>query len=270
MPGLEFVELLERQRVDRPEQPQLTFELAHPARRSGAIGKLRHRRRFGDRRFDVEFTSQRLDRGFEAQLGLGLAELGLPSPFARRVERMLLLTALTTEAIEFRGQPAHLVALATALLDQVGVQHLDDVAVSSDTLDEAVDRADVAFDRHSATLGCDPRLGVGGQAAFGFVEAALEQLLAFVQAGVVDLEVLAARRQRCGAGLEFGAQLAAGARGVGLGLLVGFQRWQQRFEFGDALFVAHDVGGDVVDRSFQVLQFRFGFAVLALCLRQAL
>ena len=172
--------------------------------------------------------------------------------------------------VEFGGQPAHLVALATALLDEVGVQHLDHVTVRCDTLDEPVDRPDVTLDRHPAALRRDPRLGVGGEAALGLVEAPFEQLLALVQTGVAHLEVLATRRERCRTRLELGAQLAASTGGLGLGLLVGLERRQQRFELRDALLVADDVGGDVVDRAFEVLEFGFGLPVLPLRLGQPL
>jgi hypothetical protein len=32
MPLLQLVELLERQRIDRPEEPELALEVAHPGR----------------------------------------------------------------------------------------------------------------------------------------------------------------------------------------------------------------------------------------------
>ena len=150
------------------------------------------------------------------------------------------------------------------------MQHLDHVTVRCDALDEAVDRSDVTLDRHPTAFRCDPRLGVGSEASFGLVEASLEQLLSLVQPGVAHLEVLATRRQRGRVGLELGAQLSTGAGGIGLGLLVGFERRQQRFEFRDALFVAHDVGGDVVDRPFEVLELGFGLSVLSLRLGQPL
>jgi hypothetical protein len=93
--------------------------------------------------------------------------------------------------IEFGREPAHLVALAPTLLDQVGVQHFHDVTVRRDPLDEPIDGADVAFDPHTLSLGGHPRLGIGGQAAFGLVETPFEELMSLVEAGVVDLEVLA-------------------------------------------------------------------------------
>ncbi len=215
-------------------------------------------------------ASQRLDSGLEAELGLGLTQFGLTSTLARRVESVLLLAALAPVLVELGGQPAHLVALAAPLLDEVGVQHLDHVTVRCDALDEAVDRSDVTLDRHPAAFRCDPRLGVGSEAAFGFVEASFQQLLSLVQTGVVHLEVLATRCERGRPSFELGAQLSAGSGGIGLGLLVGFERRQQRLEFRDALLVAHDVGGDVVDRPFEVLQLGFGLPVLPLRLGQPL
>ncbi len=63
------------------------------------------------------------------------------------------------------------------------------------TLDEPVDRGESTLDRHPLTFGREPRLGVGGEAAFGLVEAPFEELLTLVQPGVAHLEVLAARRR---------------------------------------------------------------------------
>ena len=268
--GLELVELLECERVDRTEQAQLTFQFANTAGRRRSVGQHGHRRRFGDRRLDVELATKRLDRGLEAQLRLGLAQLGLAGAFARCVECVLLLAARSAVLVEFGGQPADLVALATTLLDEVGVQHLDDVTVRRDPLDEPVDRADVTLDRDTSTFRSDARFGIGGETPFGLVETTFQQLLALVQPGVVDLEVLASRRQRCRSRFELGPQFAAGACRVGFCLLVGLQSGQQRFEFGDALLVANDVGGDVVDRPFEVLELGFGLAMLALRLRQPL
>ena len=101
MAALQFVELLERERVDRPEQAKLPVEFAHPSGRAGALREFRHLGRLGDRRLDVELAAQRLDRGLEPQLRLRLAEFGLPGAFARRVEGPLLLGSLTAEPVEF-------------------------------------------------------------------------------------------------------------------------------------------------------------------------
>ena len=101
MAALQLVELLERERVDRPEQTELPVEFAQPTGRAGALRELRHLRRLGDRRLDVEFAAQRLDRRLEPQLRLGLTEFGLAGAFAARIEGPLLLGALTTQAVEF-------------------------------------------------------------------------------------------------------------------------------------------------------------------------
>jgi hypothetical protein len=191
VPGLQFVELLQRQRVDRPEQPEFTFEFTHTPGGGGTVGQHRHRCGLGDLGFDVEVAPDRLDGRLQPQLRLGLTQLGLTRPFTRGVEGVLLLGACPPVLVEFGREAAHLVALTATLLDEIGVEHLDHVAVCIDTLDQSVDRADVAFDHGAATLGLDACLGVRGKASLGLVEAAFEELLAFVQTGVVHLEVLA-------------------------------------------------------------------------------
>ena len=75
---LERLELLERERVDRAHEPQLALELADAGVRCDALGQRRALR--GDRGVGlaVEVAAQGLDRGLEAQLDLGLVELGAP------------------------------------------------------------------------------------------------------------------------------------------------------------------------------------------------
>ena len=177
---------------------------------------------------------------------------------------------MTAELVELGGQPADLVALPSALLDEVGVQHLDHGPMRGDDRGEPVDGGDVAFDHDALPLGGNPCLGVGGEPSFGLVETAFEQLSTLVQAGVADLEVLSTRRQRRGPRLEVRAEFAAGTRGVGLGLLVGLQCRQERFEFGDPLVVAFDVRREIGDRSVEVGHLGEHLAVLALCPGQTL
>ncbi len=172
--------------------------------------------------------------------------------------------------VEFGGEPTHLVALPTALFDQVGVQHLDDVAMRRHPCGEAVDGADVPLDREPLPFRRDARLGVRRETAFGLVEPSLEELLAFVEPGVVNLEILSSRGERSRTSFEFGAQFPTSPSGVRLGLFIGLERRQQRVELADALLVAHDVGGDVVDRPFEVLQFRLDLTMLALRLSKPL
>ena len=271
VPLLELVELLERQRVDRPQEAQLAFEFADTPGRRRALGQHGHRCRLGDRRFDVEVASQGLDRGLEPQLRLGLLELGPPGPLADSSSAAPSRAARPAELVELGGQPAHLVALAAALLDEVGVQHLDDLTVAGDEPRRAGrSRRCRARSSTRCPSAAGPRLDVGRQPSLGLGETLLEQLLTLVQAGVADLEVLAARRQRRRPRLELGPQLAAGPRGIGLGLLVGLQRRQQRLEFGDPLSVAVDVGRRARRSSARGSPARRHLAMLALRPRQAL
>ena len=156
--ALQFVELLERQRVDRPEQPQFPVEFADPAGGARAFGKLRHRSGLGDGGFDVEFAAQRLDRRLEPQLGLGLAELGLPGAFAGRFQGPLLLGALATEPIEVGAQRPHLVGLPTALLGEHSVLRLDRRPVMIDDLDQFGDHVERPVDLFALRTSPPPAL----------------------------------------------------------------------------------------------------------------
>jgi hypothetical protein len=144
------------------------------------------------------------------------------------------------------------------------VQHLDDVAVGGDDRGEPVDDGDVALDLYALALGGGTSVGVGGQPSLGLLETTFEQRPPFVEPGVADLEVLAARRQRRGARLVLGPQFTPGASRVGFGLLVGLERGKQRLELTDALVVAGDVRGEIGDRTLEVGQLRRRLTVLAL------
>ena len=91
-----------------------------------------------------------------------------------------------------------------------------------------------------------------------------------MQPGVVHLQILTARRQCCRPRLQLGAEFSSRTSGFGLGLFVGFEGREQRFELADALLVAHDVGGDVVDRLLEIREFGLGLAVFALGLGEPL
>ena len=244
---LQLVELLERERVDRTEQAQLAIELADAPGRRRALGQLGLLGGLGDRGLDVEVATQCLDRVLEAQLGLGLVDLGAMGPLrgvsssaARR--RARALRAASSPAVE---RP-HLVALAAALLDRAcrarprsprGGRRRARRAARSASSDRSISLAGDSAAR------C-PRLGVGLEPALGLVDALLEELLALVQTGVADLELAAPGREHRGARLELGPRLAAARGGLGLGLLVGVERREHGLELGDPL--ALDV--DVVDQ----------------------
>ncbi len=264
VPGLELVELLERERIDRAEQSQLAFEFADTAGRRGALGDLRHLCGFGDRRLDVELPAQRLDRRLESQLRLGLLEFGLARPLPGDVELLLLLRPLTAQGVEFGRELADLVALLAAGLDQLGVMGLDDRAMGVDHDAESIDHAHRPFDHDSLPLGGITRLGIGFEPAFGFGDPPFEDLAMLDQPGIADFEVLALRRERGRALLQLGSQLTTGTRRIGLGLLVGFEGREQRFEFTDALLLTLAVLGCLLDRAIERLQLGTDLSLLAL------
>ncbi|MEQ9162364.1 MAG: hypothetical protein RLN74_06625, partial [Ilumatobacter fluminis] len=135
---------------------------------------------------------------------------------------------------------------------------------------EPVDGDDRLLDLDPALSGERTSLLVGLEAPFGLGDAVLEQLLAFVQAGVAHFEFATPRCQHGGAGLELGAGFAAGFGRVGLGLFLRVERRQHRFEFGDASLLAIDQGRQLFDRTIQVVAFGGGLTTLTEHTRQAL
>ena len=237
---LQFVELLERQRVDRAEQPEFAVELAQTTGRTGTFRQLGHLRRLGDGRLDVELTTQRLDRRFEPELRLGLAEFGLAGALAAGIERPLLFGSFPTKAIELDGELADLVALATALFDEHHVLGVDGGPMGLDDHRQCVDDAERPFDVGTLASRGRPSLHVGGEPPLGLGQLLFEQLLTLVQAGVAHLEFGATRRQRRGTTIELGAQLTTRTGRIDLGLLVGLEAGQQRGQLVDPTLLAFD------------------------------
>ena len=106
-------------------------------------------------------------------------------------------------------------------------------------------------------------LGVGLEPALGLGDPLFEERVPLVQAGVADLELAAPRREHRGACLEVGPRLAAGAGGVGLGLLVGVERRQHGVELGDPLALDGDVGRQVGRGAVEALELGLQLAALA-------
>ena len=119
---LERVVLLERERVDRPHEPQLAVELARAPGERRAFG---HRGRGGverDSRLDVVLGAQPLDRGLEAQPRLGVVDLGALRALADLGELALERAALGAQGVELFGRRARRFRLAPTLFAQPPVQ----------------------------------------------------------------------------------------------------------------------------------------------------
>ena len=262
---LQLGELLEGQRVDRAEQPQLAVELADAGLGRDALGQLRHRRRLGGLRLDVEVVAQHLDRRLQPQPGLGLVDLGPPGPLADLVERALGGGAATTAAR--RGgstgrAPPRSDGDAARRARRGGRRGRRGGRRPARRAGRA--RRASARPRPGAA-----RRGRGASAsaakpALGVVEAVLQELGPLGEPGGAHVEVAAAAGEHGGAGIELGAGLLAGAGGVGLGGLAGLQLGQQQLELGDPLALDGEVAGELVDARLQRLVLGLGLAASGL------
>ncbi len=259
---LQFVELLERQRVDGSEQTQLAVELAHPTGGGSAIGKIGHLGRLGDLRFDVELATQRLDRRLEAELRFGLLDLGPVRPLTGLLEVLLRLDPALAGLVERRGEPPNLLTLTTATLRQVVVLDLDHATVGLDQRRESVDGDDRSLDDDPTFGGERTRLLIGLETAFGLSDARLEELLPLAQTSVADLELATARREHGGTRLQLGTSFAPRSCGFGFGVLVGIERRQRRLELGHSLTLALDVRRELRNRTIEPLELGFELATL--------
>ena len=257
---LQLGELLERQRVDRTEQPELTIELAHPGLGRDAVGKLRHRGRLGGVRFDIEVMAQQLNRRLQPQPGLGLVDLGPASPLPDLVQGALGGDARRPQLIEVGRQRAHLLALTATPLAELDVVGVEDAAMGIDQRSESVEHCERALDLDPALLGEQAGLGVGCQPAFGVVEAVLQELGPLGEPGGAHVEVAAAAGEDGGAGVELGTRLLAGTGGVGFGGFPGLQLGQQQLELGDPLALDGEVTGELVDPRLERLVLGLGLA----------
>ena len=115
----------EGERVDRAHEPQLALELAGPGGGGGALGQRGRLGGHGRLGLDVEVAAQRLDRGLEAQLHLGLVELGPAGLLARLLEAALGVLALAAQLVEADGGGPLRLALAAAALAQLAELGLD-------------------------------------------------------------------------------------------------------------------------------------------------
>jgi hypothetical protein len=74
---------------------------------------------------------------------------------------------------------------------QLGQSRFDRVPVRVHQVTQPRGCNETALNRHPVLRGIGSRLLVGPQSAFGFLDAALEELLAFSETGVANFEILA-------------------------------------------------------------------------------
>ena len=218
---LQLGELLERERVDRPEQPQLAVELADPGlrrrRRRGAAAARRPRRP----------RARRRGRGAASRPPTRAA--GGPRPRrprpagpARGPRRATRSAAVRSARSPSRraDERAHLLALPAAALDQRDVVGVDDAAAGVDERGRG-GRARRS-ERSTSVRRCSAAARASASASSRRSVSArrsCEELRPLGEPGGADLEIAPAAGEHGGPGVELGTRLAAGAGGVGLGCL---------------------------------------------------
>ena len=261
---LQLIELLERERVDGAEQAQLPLQIAHPRRWVHTLRERRHLGRFGSVGLQLEVAAQRLDSGLHAHARLGLFDLDPPSPLARLVELLLRCGTCPARLVEAGDEAADLLALAAALLVEIGQTTLDGPPVALDDLAQSAGGLQAALDRDPALGGFGAGHGIRLEPALGLGDAPLEELLALVQARIADLEVLATRRQQCSATLDARPGLATRSCSGLLGILVCFETRDDRVELGDPAALARHALGRFGNGALDGLDLGDGLASVAL------
>jgi len=183
----QFVELLESERVDRPEQTQFALEFALTGRGGDTLGKFRSWRRDRNVGFDIEIASHRLDRRFETKANLGTVEFDPSGPFPGRFEFALGPRAFGAGRVESPGQSPSLIALATTLFHQVLMATFDGTPPVLEAFGDLMELEQGGFDSFASLRGFGSGSHIGGQAVLGFGTAPFEQLTPFDQTGGADL-----------------------------------------------------------------------------------
>ena len=150
---LQLGELLEGQRVDRPEQAQFPIQLAYPALRCDAVGKWWRLGSLGDVGLDVAVVAQHLHGRLDAQTGLGLLDLGAPGLLANLVELSFGEMPAATCLLEAGGQRPDLLAVEPAPDGERAVQLADHRSSVVDEGGEPVQRRENPLDRGASLFG---------------------------------------------------------------------------------------------------------------------
>jgi len=86
---LQFIELLESERIDRPHQSEFTLQIPDSSRVSHTFGNRRHLGGFCSFGFDIEFAPKHVDRTLEAKLHFCFFDLCPPRPLPQFLELAL-------------------------------------------------------------------------------------------------------------------------------------------------------------------------------------
>ena len=214
--------LLQRERVDRPHEPQVAFELACPPRDGAALRDLGLGGVERDARLDVEVGAQRVDGRVEAQPRLGLVDVEAAGALPHAGQLAFELASLDAQRLELLGGQARRFGLAAAALAQPVGQRVDAGPVLGEATGDGGERLVAGEQVEALALGGGLRRRVAvGEARLDVGEPAGEQRAALLDGGAVQL--------RGAGGAERGAgrldrPFGLGARdlrggGVGLGLL---------------------------------------------------
>ena len=235
---LQRVVLLEGQRVDRAHEPQLALELAGPGGGGDALGELGRLGGHGGLGLESRSRRSALDGGLEAQLHLGLVELGAPGLLAGLLEAALGVLALAAQLVEADGGGALRLALAAAALAELAELALDDGQAVGDERGEVVDGGLLGVELDAAHLGLAAGLDGALEPGLDLDPAGLEELAALGEAGGAHLEVGAQRADGGGALLEVGLGVGHGAGPLGGVGLLGLEDRQRGVELGDPRLLA--------------------------------
>ena len=225
VPLLQRVVLLQRQRVDRPHEPQLPLELTRPRGRRGALGHLRRLGRHGDLGLHLEVAAEGLHRGLQAQLDLGLVELGATGLLAGLLEATLGVGALVAQLVESGGGGPLRLALLPAPLAQLPELALDGGQPIGDQGRELVDRALLGVELDPTDLGLAAGLHRPVEPSLHLGEPGAQELPAVGEARRAHLEIGSERAHRRRPLLEVGLR---GGHGLGLLGRVGLLRLEER------------------------------------------
>ena len=261
---LQGVELLEGERVDRPHQAKLALQVAHPPGGRRPLGQ--HRQLGGHRPLglDVVLATQGLDGLLDAQLDLGLLDLGAALALAQLFELLLGRAAGATVPVERGGDGTGLLALATATLLQLGEVGVDHGAPRPEQLAQRVDRAEAALQQLSPFSSLSAGHGVGSEAALGLGQAGREEALALLQSGGAHRQIAPTTDGGGHRGVEPGPRLATSAGRFGEGRLVGLQAREQVLQLGDAGLLAGEALGQLVARGRERFGLGAGLAAFGL------
>ena len=203
---------------------------------------------------DLEVAAQRLDRGLDAQLRLGLVELGPLLALPQLAELLLGRGPRLAEPVELRGDGAGGLGLTAATLPQVDDDGLDLGEPALDDRGEGLGGHGPAFHLETAGLGGLPVAGDAGQPLLDLGAAPLDEHAPLPEAAGGHLEIASTVGGLHRTALEVLARLGPGPGPFGQRHLLGLEAGQHLLEVpGAAAVVAEPlvelgrVAGDHLD-----------------------